>query len=102
LNDAEKIKQLIQFLNNRALNNSVRLAVLLILYTFTEMTFSELLEFSGIPKSSLMMHLQILEEEGLITSRKKFTLGGLRTFIRITDRGREIVKEYLKLLEEIV
>ena len=95
----DRIKDLIQFLNNRALNNSVRLAILLALYTFTEMTFSELLEYSRLQKSSLSMHIQVLEEEGFVVSQKKFTINGVRTFIKITDKGKEVVKEYLKLLE---
>ena len=95
----DRIKELIQFLNNRALNNSVRLAILLALYTFTEMTFSELLEYSKLQKSSLAMHIQVLEEEGFVVSQKKFTINGVRTFIKITDKGKEVIKEYLKLLE---
>jgi len=95
----DRIKELIQFLNNRALNNSVRLAILLALYTFTEMSFSELLEYSKLQKSSLAMHIQVLEEEGFVISQKKFTINGVRTFIKITDKGKEVVKEYLKLLE---
>jgi len=95
----DRIKELIQFLNNRALNNSVRLAILLALYTFTEMSFSELLEYSRLQKSSLAMHIQVLEEEGFVVSQKKFTINGVRTFIKITDKGKEVVKEYLKLLE---
>jgi len=95
----DRIKELIQFLNNRALNNSVRLAILLALYTFTEMSFSELLEYSKLQKSSLAMHIQVLEEEGFVVSQKKFTINGVRTFIKITDKGKEVVKEYLKLLE---
>ncbi|WP_338598454.1 winged helix-turn-helix domain-containing protein [Sulfolobus tengchongensis] len=101
MSDEGKIKELIQFLNNRALNNSIRLAILISLYTFGEMTFSEILEYAQIPKSSLMMHIQILEEEGLVISRKGFTVNGIRTFIRITDKGREIVKEYFKLISSI-
>jgi len=95
----DRIKELIQFLNNRALNNSVRLAILLALYTFTEMSFSELLEYSRLQKSSLSMHIQVLEEEGFVVSQKKFTINGVRTFIKITDKGKEVIKEYLKLLE---
>ena len=95
----DRIKDLIQFLNNRALNNSVRLAILLALYTFTEMTFSELLEYSRLQKSSLAMHIQVLEEEGFVVSQKKFTINGVRTFIKITDKGKEVIKEYLRLLE---
>ncbi|AAK42293.1 ArsR family transcriptional regulator [Saccharolobus solfataricus] len=100
-NEEERIKELIQFLNNRALNNSVRLAILIALYTFGQMTFSELLEYSRIPKSSLTMHLQILEEEGLAVSKKGFTVNGVRTFVRITDKGKETVKEYFKIIGDV-
>jgi len=45
------------------------------------------------------MHIQVLEEEGFVVSQKKFTINGVRTFIKITDKGKEVVKEYLRLLE---
>ncbi|MEM1646571.1 MAG: transcriptional regulator [Ignisphaera sp.] len=99
--EKDKIKLLIQFLNNRALNNSVRLAILISLYTFGKMSFSEILEYARIPKSSLAMHIQILEEEGLVISRKEFTSRGVRTFIQITDKGRDVVKEYLELISNM-
>ena len=47
------------------------------------------------------MHIQILEEEGLVISRKEFTSRGVRTFIQITDKGRDVVKEYLELISNM-
>ncbi|BCS92223.1 transcriptional regulator [Metallosphaera javensis (ex Sakai et al. 2022)] len=97
----DSIKDLLQFLNNRALNNSVRLGILIALSNFERLSFSELLEYTKIQKSSLYMHLQVLEEEGLITIKKQFTLSGPRTYASITDKGKDTIKKYFDLVNKL-
>ncbi|BFH74210.1 transcriptional regulator [Sulfurisphaera javensis] len=104
IKDAENknnIKDLLQFLNNRALNNSVRLGILIALSNFERLSFSELLEYTKIRKSSLLMYLKVLEEEGLITVKKQFTLYRPRTYASITDKGKDTIKKYFDLVNKI-
>lgn len=101
--DAENknnIKDLLQFLNNRALNNSVRLGILITLSNFERLSFSELLEYTKIRKSSLLIYLKVLEED-LITVKKQFTLYRPRTYASITDKGKDTIKKYFDLVNKI-
>ncbi|ARM75363.1 transcriptional regulator [Acidianus manzaensis] len=98
----DNVKELLEFLsNNKALNNSVRLGILIALSNFEKLSFSELLEYTKIQKSSLLMHLQVLEEEGLIIIKKQFTLSGPRTFANITTKGKDTVKKYFELINKL-
>lgn len=102
MSEREKtLKELLDLLNGKALSNSARLGIMIVLYYEKKMSFSELLSFSGLPKSSLSFHLQILEEEGLIQVVKVPTLAGPRTEIRITDKGREVMKTYFDVVRKL-
>ncbi len=63
-------------------------------------TFTDLLRILDSPKSSLFAHLQVLEEAGLVRSRKQFTVSGPRTFVELTDKGRDMVKRYIDLIKD--
>ncbi|MBB5254318.1 winged helix-turn-helix domain-containing protein [Sulfurisphaera ohwakuensis] len=95
------LKGLMELLNSKAFSNSARLGIMIALYYEKKMSFTELLNFSGLPKSSLLFHLQILEDEGLIKINKVFTIAGIRTEIHITDKGREIIRKYLKYVKNL-
>lgn len=93
--DERGLKELMELLNSKAFSNSARLGIMIALYYEKKMSFAELLSFSSLPKSSLLFHLQVLEDEGLIKSYKVFTISGIRTEIRITDKGEQLIKKYL-------
>lgn len=88
-------------LSNRAISNPIRLGILISLFTMDHMNFSELTDYLNQHKSSVFNNLQVLEDEGLITVKKVPTLRGPRTLVRITDKGRDIVKEYIRLAKRI-
>ena len=46
-------------------------------------------------------HLEILREEGLIEFKKGITPLGVRTVVKITDKGKEITKKYLNLVKNL-
>jgi DNA-binding MarR family transcriptional regulator len=95
------IKDIINLLNNPALSNSSRLGILIFLYINSKSTFTDIQSYTNIPKSSLHMHLQILEKNGLVKITKGFTLGGPRTIIEITDKGIGLIKEYINIIRNI-
>ncbi|MCY0849687.1 transcriptional regulator [Sulfuracidifex metallicus] len=82
------------------MSNSARLGILLSLYVVRESTFADLLRIIEIPKSSLFSHLQVLQDAGLVTVKKKFTVSGPRTFVRITEKGTDKVKGYLDVMRD--
>ncbi len=63
---SEDLKRLIEIISDPALNNSVRLGILLALYSVKSINFTQLLRVVEIPKSSLYTHLQVLEEAGYV------------------------------------
>lgn len=71
------------------------------MYILGKITFAELQRSTGISKSSLYMHLQVLEENCLIKLRKTFTMSGPRTVIEITDKGIEVIKRYMDIIRKI-
>ena len=99
--DDKGIKELMELLNSKVLSNSARLGILIALYYEKKMSFSELLSFSSLPKSSLAFHLQVLEEEGLIEVKKVLTISGVRTQIVITNKGKEVVRKFLEYVKDL-
>ena len=99
---SDELKKLIEILNDPALNNSVRLGILLALYGLKSINFSQLLKILDIPKSSLYTHLQVLEEGGYIRMVKKITPLGPRTFVELTDKGEEVMEQYSTLIGKIL
>lgn len=98
---SDDLKKLMDILSDPALNNSVRLGILLALYGLESINFSQLLKILNIPKSSLYTHLQVLEEGGYIKMSKKFTAVGPRTFIEITEKGKEVMRQYSMLVNKM-
>ncbi|AAY80425.1 transcriptional regulator [Sulfolobus acidocaldarius] len=98
---SDDLKKIIELLNNPVLSNSSRLGILISLYILGKTTFAELQKSTEIPKSSLHMHLQILEENGLVTVKKIPTLSGPRTIVQITEKGVEEIKKYINVIRDI-
>jgi len=96
------VDELMKFLKDRALSNGVRLGILIALYYVDGyLTFIDLQRDLEIPKSSLHQHLKILREEGLIEYKRGITVLGVRTVVRITDKGKELTKKYLNLVKNL-
>ena len=96
VDEDDDLRKLMDLLSSRVLSNSARLGILIALYYEKRMNFSELLDFSSLPKSSLSYHLQVLQEEGLVRVQKVITINGVRTEVAITDKGREVVRGVLR------
>ncbi|MBP1357589.1 MAG: winged helix-turn-helix transcriptional regulator [Sulfolobus sp.] len=95
------MKKFIEFLETNALTNSVRLAILLSLFALGHLTFSEIVNYLNQPKSSVSAHIQVLEERELIKVSKQLTAKGPRVVIGITDKGKDTVRKYFLMLEEL-
>jgi DNA-binding MarR family transcriptional regulator len=98
---SDDIKRLIEIISDPALNNSVRLGILLALYGVKSINFTQLLRAVEIPKSSLFTHLQVLEEAGYVRMVKRFTALGPRTFVEITEKGERVMREYSELIRKL-
>jgi len=97
-----ELDELIKLLKDKALSNGVRLGILIALYYVDGyVTFTDLQRDLDIPKSSLHQHLDILRESGLVEFKRAITPLGVRTVIRISDRGKDVVKKYLELVKKL-
>jgi DNA-binding MarR family transcriptional regulator len=50
-----------------------------------------------VPKSSLHEFLEEMSEAGLVEYRRAITDHGVRAVVKITERGREEVRQYVEL-----
>jgi DNA-binding MarR family transcriptional regulator len=75
-----------------ALSSSTRVGIMLALLGAEQITFTDLMLVVGVSKSSLNYSVNTLADAGYVTVHKGFkTEGGPRTFIQITDKGRDAV-----------
>lgn len=81
-------------------SNGIRTGILIGLYGIDKITFTELLISTGLPKSSLYLHLKYLHKRNYITVRVELTIRRPLTFIRITEKGKDKVKNYFSLIEK--
>nr|WP_216604143.1 transcriptional regulator [Acidianus sp. RZ1] len=86
--------------SHKSLNTSVRLGILLGLYYVKSAWFAQLLESTRLNKAELYQHLRVLEKEGYIKLEYIPTVRGKRLRASITQKGEEVAKEVLKLLNE--
>jgi DNA-binding transcriptional ArsR family regulator len=84
---SEDLLELMEILGTRALQNSSRLSILIALYVLKKAIFSDIVRYTGQPKSSVYQSLQILEDEGLVMVRYAITFKGPRKVIEITSKG---------------
>jgi DNA-binding transcriptional ArsR family regulator len=84
---------------NRLVHEPARLAILTALSACEEADFLFLLNITGLTKGNLSSHLSKLEQGGLVLIRKTFEGKTPVTYARLTDEGREGLKEYWDRLE---
>ncbi len=81
-------------------SSGIRTGILIGLYGINKITFTELLVSTGLPKSSLYSHLKFLNEMKYVTVKTELTLRRPMTFIRITETGKEKVRNYFVIIEK--
>ncbi len=75
-----------------------RFLIMTVLFIFKEMVEGDLCQATGIDWGSLSTHLTRLEKVGYLERRKAITRRGVRTVVRITEKG---YKAYLKEVEKL-
>jgi len=96
------IKDVLRKLRRHVLSSPVRLAVALTLFVKGGMEFGELQRALEIAPGTLWSHLAKMNEEGVVRLRKKLTPFGPRTIVELTDRGKEIVVEYVRAIDKLI
>ncbi|PYB67646.1 ArsR family transcriptional regulator [Thermoplasma sp. Kam2015] len=85
--------------NDPILSSGARIGILIALFGVGKSTFTDLLRSTGLAKSSLYMHLQVLEKHGLITVKTEFTRARPRAIVRITEAGMKEINHYFDIIK---
>jgi len=98
----EEARRLLDLLRRYGLLSGTKLGILLALYHIEGyVTFSDLQRALDMPKSSLHKFLEEMKETGLLEYRRAITDLGVRAVVRITEKGRGVVKEYVESINKV-
>jgi DNA-binding HxlR family transcriptional regulator len=88
---------------DRVIHERARLSVLTSLITHPNgLSFVELKQLCALTDGNLARHLQVLEEEKMVSLTKEADIGRALTTARITAAGRKRYLHYLTILEQVV
>ncbi len=79
-----------------------RIIIMTILFIFREMTEGDLSKATGIDWGSLSTHLSRLERVGYVERKKAITSRGIRTLVKITEKGYKAYKEEVGKLMDLI
>jgi DNA-binding MarR family transcriptional regulator len=87
----------------RVIHEKARLGILTSLIAQPQgLLFSDLKELCSLTDGNLNRHLAVLEEVGLIESRRRARRGRPQTLVLLTAAGRRRFQQYLCVLEQVV
>lgn len=84
------------------LHSRIRLAVVSVLVSVEEIDFTGLRERVGATDGNLATHTRKLEDAGYIEVRKSFVDRKPSTAYRLTETGREKLRQYVAKLEQFL
>jgi DNA-binding MarR family transcriptional regulator len=80
----------------------VRLGILAILNNAARADFGYLRDTLGVSDGNLGRHIKVLEDAGLVATKKVFEQGRPRTWITITRKGRAAFRDELAALRDLI
>lgn len=92
-----KIQQLAEI--DRVIHEPARLMIVALLAAVVEADFQYLRNATGLTQGNLSTHLSKLEEAGYIAIEKSFRGKYPLTICRLTERGREVLDNYRKVIK---
>jgi DNA-binding transcriptional ArsR family regulator len=92
-----KIQQLAEI--DRVIHEPARLMIVALLAAVVEADFQYLRNATGLTQGNLSTHLSRLEEAGYIAIEKSFRGKYPLTICRLTERGREVLDNYRKVIK---
>jgi DNA-binding MarR family transcriptional regulator len=87
---------------NDTVHQRVRLAILTVLSETQECKFATLRDELGLTDGNLNRHLRVLEEAGLLQVTKGYEGRRPCTWLRLTRRGRDALRDEIAALENLV
>lgn len=92
-----KIQRLAEI--DRVIHEPARLMIVALLAAVQEADFQYLHQATGLTKGNLSVHLSRLEEAGYVAIEKTFRGKYPLTICRLTERGREELDKYRKVMK---
>lgn|SRR5690606_29104088 len=86
---------------NEIIHAPVRLSIMAALATAQKADFRFLRDTIEVSDSLLSKHILVLEEAGYVRVQKGFVGKRARTWLSLTERGREAFEEYTSVLRQI-
>jgi DNA-binding transcriptional ArsR family regulator len=93
----KKIQRLAEI--DRVIHEPARLMIAALLDAVEEADFQYLHQTTGLTKGNLSVHLSKLEEAGYVAIEKTFRGKIPLTVCRMTDKGREVLERYRKVIK---
>ena len=87
---------------NKAFENRIRLGIMSVLVVNDWVDFNTLKELLETTDGNLASHLKALEEKEYVEMRKQFIGRKPRTSYRVTHTGRQLFKEHINALENLI
>jgi len=84
---------------DRIIHEPARLMIVALLAAVEEADFQYLHQSTGLTKGNLSVHLSRLEEAGYVAIEKTFRGKYPLTICRLTERGREVLDQYKKVMK---
>ena len=84
---------------DRIIHEPARLMIVALLAAVKEADFQYLHQSTQLTKGNLSVHLSKLEEAGYISIEKTFRKKYPLTICRLSDRGREVLNEYRRVIK---
>ncbi|RLI80221.1 transcriptional regulator [Archaeoglobales archaeon] len=82
--------------------NPKRILIMTTLFIFREMTEGDLAKATGIGWGSLSTHVARLEKKGYLERKKVITNKGVRTIVKITEKGYQKYRDEVEKLKEVI
>jgi DNA-binding MarR family transcriptional regulator len=87
---------------DKIIHEPARLMILAQLYVVERADFLFLMRQTKLTGGNLSSHMSKLEESGYITVEKEFLGKKPHTMLRLTDKGREAFREYMKNMKQVL
>lgn len=87
---------------NKLFENRVRLGIMSVLMVNDSFDFNSLKDTLDVTDGNLASHLKALEENDLVSVNKQFLGKKPNTTYSITSKGRDLFREHLRALENII
>ncbi len=88
--------------NSEIFLSPVRLNVMLLLFTYRKVLFTELLKLLALTPGNLDYHLNVLEKAGFIIKKRAFSVTRFKIFVEITKEGVVAFKTLLTELKSLI